>query len=193
MSFFAQGDAEKKRGKAPPPFMDREVSTTYKISADFSRFVGRPLFENLQKFASPCSKVVDMIDQNLEILQKLQEGEDEAKIPELEMDFVIHPDHSKVEDFVLKKRNNMEIRVMNLESNSNQKVNNMPLRQNPRPQSRLQRGATTPSTSNLTFDFDGVFELDGELSPSDHFPSGLSKSWVDQDEFGTSLPSTPSV
>jgi hypothetical protein len=189
--FFAQGDAEKKRGKAPPPFMDREVSTTYKISADFARFVGRPLFENLQKCVPPCSKIVDMIDQNLEILQKLQEGEDETKIFELEMDFVIHSDHLKVEDFVLMKRNNMESRVMNLESSLNQKVNNTPLKQNPRTPSRLQRGATTPS--NLTFDFEGVFDLDGELSPSDHLSSGLGKSWVEHDEFGTSIPSTPSI
>jgi len=62
---------------------------------------------------------------------------------------------------------------MNQESSLNQKVNNnTPLKQNPRTPSRLQRGAATPS--NLTYDFEGVFDLEGELSPSDHLSSGLT-------------------
>jgi hypothetical protein len=186
--FFAQGDAEKNRGKVPPPFMDREVSTTYKISADFSRFVGRPLFENLQKFVPACSKIVDLIDVNMELLQKLQDGEDESKIPELAMDFVIHPDHSRVDDNVLRKQNNVEIRIRNFEDQST----GPPSSNNTRPPSRLQHAISTPS--RMSFDFDGVFELDHELSPHDRLSSGLGRSWADnQDDFGSSIPSTPSV
>eukprot|EP00475_Leptophrys_vorax_P020727 TRINITY_DN2844_c0_g1_i1.p1 TRINITY_DN2844_c0_g1~~TRINITY_DN2844_c0_g1_i1.p1 ORF type:complete len:623 (+),score=96.25 TRINITY_DN2844_c0_g1_i1:692-2560(+) len=186
--FFAQGDAEKKRGKVPPPFMDREVSTTYKISADFSRFVGRPLFDNLQKFVPACSKIVDIIDHNLEILQKLQDGEEEAKIPDLYQDFEVHCDHLKVEDAVLPKKNNFDIRLTDFES-----PRNSPIQQNARPANRLLRGVSTPSRLSLEFD-GGVFELDQELSPSiDRLSSGLGTSWADHDEFGTSIPSTPSV
>jgi hypothetical protein len=124
----------------------------------------------------------------MEILQKLQDGEEETKIPELLQDFEVHSDHLKIEDAVLPKKNNFEIRLTDFEASRNS-----PIQQNTRPSNRLQRGVSTPSRLLVDFD-DNVFELDHDVFPSGDRPSsGLGTSWADHDDFGSSIPSTPSV
>jgi len=62
--------------------------------------------------------------------------------------YAFHSDHLKTEDFVLKKRNNMESRVLNLESSLNQ-TNSVEAES--RTPSRLQRGCDDVLSIDLDF------------------------------------------
>jgi hypothetical protein len=91
MEFFVQGEFEKLKGFSPPPFMDKEIAKKPKISYDFSKFIGRSLFEILVKFDPACQECLEHADFNMEKLEKMHAEGVEDLLSSLP--YSLHPDH----------------------------------------------------------------------------------------------------
>jgi len=91
MEFFLQGDAEKRLGLEPPPFMDRSVAKKAKISYDFAKFIGRGMFSVLNDFCPESSQCLGNVDRNLQILEKMEADDTHDFMTSIP--YELHPDH----------------------------------------------------------------------------------------------------
>eukprot|EP01094_Clydonella_sp_ATCC50884_P016722 TRINITY_DN2793_c0_g1_i10.p1 TRINITY_DN2793_c0_g1~~TRINITY_DN2793_c0_g1_i10.p1 ORF type:complete len:591 (-),score=169.42 TRINITY_DN2793_c0_g1_i10:74-1846(-) len=69
--FFAQGDAEREEGRNVAPYMDRNVSSSAKTSANFIDFMAVPLYDVVVQMLPDMQPVLHNIADNRKRLQEI--------------------------------------------------------------------------------------------------------------------------